>query len=68
MGDQLLFEKVNAAVQHEDVIGIIGNNGAGKSTLLHLLNEDIKPADGQIQWLNRDLDVVFVVQEAKTHF
>lgn len=68
VGDQLLFEKVNAAVQHEDVIGIIGNNGAGKSTLLHLLNEDIKPADGQIQWLNRDLDVVFVVQEAKTHF
>lgn len=68
VGDQLLFEKVNASVQQEDVIGIIGNNGAGKSTLLHLLKEDIKPADGQIQWLNRDLDVVFVVQEAKTHF
>lgn len=68
VGDQLLFEKVNASVQQEDVIGIIGNNGAGKSTLLHLLKEDIKPADGQIQWLTRDLDVVFVVQEAKTHF
>jgi len=68
VADQLLFEKVNASVQHEDVIGIIGNNGAGKSTLLHLLNEDIKPADGQIQWLNQGLDVVFVVQEAKTYF
>ncbi|MCM3214606.1 ABC-F type ribosomal protection protein [Niallia taxi] len=68
VGDQLLFEKVNASVQQEDVIGIIGNNGTGKSTLLHLLKEDIKPADGQIQWLTRDLDVVFVVQEAKTHF
>lgn len=68
VGNQLLFEKVNASVQQEDVIGIIGNNGAGKSTLLHLLKEDIKPADGQIQWLTRDLDVVFVVQEAKTHF
>lgn len=68
VGDQLLFEKVNASVQHEDVIGIIGNNGAGKSTLLQLLNEDIKPVDGQIQWLTRDLDVVFVVQEAKIHF
>ncbi|WP_437831417.1 ribosomal protection-like ABC-F family protein [Niallia taxi] len=68
VGDQLLFEKVNASVQQEDVIGIIGNNGAGKSTLLHLLKEDIKPADGQIQWLTRDLDVVFVVQETKTHF
>ncbi|MED4040291.1 ribosomal protection-like ABC-F family protein [Niallia taxi] len=68
VGDQLLFEKVNASVQQEDVIGIIGNNGAGKSTLLHLLKEDSKPADGQIQWLTRDLDVVFVVQEAKTHF
>ncbi|MDK8642565.1 ribosomal protection-like ABC-F family protein [Niallia taxi] len=68
VGDQLLFEKVNASVQQEDVIGIIGNNGAGKSTLLHLLKEDIKPTDGQIQWLTRDLDVVFVVQEAKTHF
>ena len=68
VADQLLFEKVNVSVQHEDVIGIIGNNGAGKSTLLHLLNEDIKPADGQIQWLNQGLDVVFVVQEAKTYF
>lgn len=68
VGDQLLFEKVNASVQHEDVIGIIGNNGAGKSTLLQLLNEDIKPVDGQIQWLTRELDVVFVVQEAKIHF
>ncbi|MGG0738139.1 ribosomal protection-like ABC-F family protein [Niallia taxi] len=68
VGDQLLFEKVNASVQHKDVIGIIGNNGAGKSTLLQLLNEDIKPVDGQIQWLTRDLDVVFVVQEAKIHF
>ncbi|TRZ38592.1 ABC transporter ATP-binding protein [Niallia circulans] len=67
VADQLLFDKVTASVQEEDVVGIIGNNGAGKSTLLHLLNGDVEPTDGQIQWLNQGLDIAIVIQEAKTH-
>ncbi|MDL0434322.1 MULTISPECIES: ribosomal protection-like ABC-F family protein [unclassified Niallia] len=64
--DHLVFEEVTASVQQGDIIGIIGNNGAGKSTLLHLLNEDITPSNGELQWLV-PLTSWLVVQESATH-
>ncbi len=64
--DHLVFEEVTASVQQGDIIGIIGNNGAGKSTLLHLLNEDITPSKGELQWLV-PLTSWLVVQESATH-
>ncbi|MFP7469939.1 ABC-F type ribosomal protection protein [Niallia taxi] len=64
--DHLVFEEVTASVQQGDIIGIIGNNGAGKSTLLHLLNEDITPSNGELQWL-APLTSWLVVQESATH-
>ncbi|MDM5358168.1 ribosomal protection-like ABC-F family protein [Peribacillus sp. ACCC06369] len=62
-----IFENVNASVQQGDIIGVIGKNGAGKSTLLQLINNDLVPAQGQIQWLQQDLKVFMVEQEAESH-
>ncbi|MCK2020554.1 ribosomal protection-like ABC-F family protein [Peribacillus frigoritolerans] len=65
--DQNIFEKVNATVQQGEIIGIIGKNGAGKSTLLQLINNDLEPAHGQIQWLQQDVNVFMVEQEVESH-
>lgn len=64
--DQTVFEEVNASVQQGDIIGIIGKNGAGKSTLLRLINKDLVPSKGQIQWLQQNLKIVFVEQETES--
>ncbi|MFY0780498.1 ribosomal protection-like ABC-F family protein [Peribacillus simplex] len=65
--DLTIFENVNASVQQGDIIGVIGKNGAGKSTLLQLINNDLVPAQGQIQWLKQDLKVFMVEQETESH-
>ncbi|WP_188694601.1 ribosomal protection-like ABC-F family protein [Pullulanibacillus camelliae] len=62
-----LFKAVNAHVQQGDIVGVIGKNGAGKSTLLQLINGDVAPTEGQIQWLQPDLGMVMVVQETMCH-
>ncbi|QBP42727.1 ribosomal protection-like ABC-F family protein [Paenisporosarcina antarctica] len=62
-----VFEDVNASVQQGDIIGIIGKNGAGKTTLLQLINNDLIPAKGQIQWLQQNLETVMVEQETEIH-
>lgn len=65
--DVNIFENVNASVQQGEIIGIIGKNGAGKSTLLQLINNDLEPVRGQIQWLQQDLKVFMVEQEVVSH-
>ncbi|MFJ7511962.1 ribosomal protection-like ABC-F family protein [Peribacillus simplex] len=65
--DLNIFENVNASVQQGEIIGIIGKNGAGKSTLLQLINNDLKPAHGQFQWLQQRLKVFMVEQEVESH-
>ncbi len=65
--DHNIFENVNASVQQGEIIGIIGKNGAGKSTLLQLINNDLVPAQGRIQWLQQDLKVFMVEQEVESH-
>ncbi|WP_338448058.1 ABC-F type ribosomal protection protein [Niallia oryzisoli] len=65
--EQVIFEDVNASVHQGDIIGIIGKNGAGKSTLLQLLNKQMMPTKGQLQWFEDKLSVVFVEQETESH-
>jgi macrolide transport system ATP-binding/permease protein len=62
-----IFEDVNASVQQGDIIGIIGKNGAGKSTLLQLINNDLIPTLGQLQWIEQDLKMYMVEQETESH-
>ncbi|WP_050180468.1 ribosomal protection-like ABC-F family protein [Domibacillus robiginosus] len=66
-GDMNIFEQADAVVQKKDVIGLIGKNGAGKSTLLHLINRDLTPTVGHIEWLQPNLKMVMVEQEAESH-
>jgi lipopolysaccharide transport system ATP-binding protein len=40
---------ISLAVQHGDVLGIVGVNGAGKSTLLKILSRITKPTSGCIE-------------------
>ena len=65
--DLTIFEGINASVQKEDIIGIIGKNGAGKSTLLQLINQDLAPEKGHIQWLQPNFEVAFVEQEMESY-
>ncbi|MBF6633763.1 MAG: ABC-F type ribosomal protection protein [Planococcus sp. (in: Bacteria)] len=65
--EMVIFEEVNASVQQGDVIGIIGKNGAGKSTLLRLIAGEVAPSSGQLDWLQPNLETVFVEQETETH-
>ncbi|MFD6443218.1 ATP-binding cassette domain-containing protein, partial [Peribacillus sp. NPDC060186] len=65
--DLNVFEDVNASVQQGDIIGVIGKNGAGKSTLLQLINNDLVPEQGQIQWLQKDFKIFMVEQETESH-
>ncbi|OAH57666.1 elongation factor 3 [Domibacillus aminovorans] len=65
--DLTVFEDVNASVRQGDIIGVIGKNGTGKSTLLQLINNDLVPAKGQIQWLQQNLKIVLVEQETESY-
>ncbi|HHY73632.1 MAG TPA: ABC-F type ribosomal protection protein [Bacillus bacterium] len=67
INDVTIFEDVTASVQEGDIIGIIGKNGAGKSTLLQLINNDLLPTNGQITWLEPNLQIVLVEQETETY-
>ncbi|MEC1613458.1 ABC-F type ribosomal protection protein [Bacillus mojavensis] len=64
--DLTIFNHIHASVQQGDIIGIIGKNGAGKSTLLHLINKDLTPSQGQIQWMQHGLKTVLVEQETES--
>lgn len=67
VNDLIIFEDISASVQQGGIIGVIGKNGAGKSTLLQLINNDFVPAQGQRQWLKKDINIVMVEQETESH-
>ena len=49
-GSQPLFQQVNLILQAGTRIALLGPNGAGKSTLIKLLNGDIQPETGSLEW------------------
>jgi macrolide transport system ATP-binding/permease protein len=66
--DVAVFENINARVQQGDIIGIIGKNGSGKSTLLQLINNNLVPSKGHIQWLEPYTVIYMVEQETESYF
>lgn len=48
--DQPLFQNVSFDLRRGDTVALIGPNGIGKSTLLKCLIDDMKPANGDINW------------------
>ena len=46
---------VNAAIEQESVVGLIGTNGAGKTTFINMITGYIKPDSGSIHYQGRDI-------------
>ena len=46
-GEKVVLEKVTAAVERGDRIGIVGQNGAGKTTLLRILTGEYADYSGE---------------------
>ena len=48
-----LFTNLSMTVNQSDKIALIGNNGVGKSTLLKLIAKDLKPDEGQYEYIKQ---------------
>lgn len=64
LGLQALKE-VHLHLEEGEILAVIGPNGAGKSTLLNLLSGLLKPDQGRILFLGRD--ITHLPPEARTH-
>ena len=49
-GDHVLLDKVDLDVQSGERLCVVGRNGEGKSTLLKIINREIIPDDGAVQY------------------
>jgi putative ABC transport system ATP-binding protein len=50
-----LFENLSITLQEKESIAIVGRSGSGKSTLLHILSSFLKPNEGEVTLLGKDL-------------
>jgi len=60
--DDAFLEEVNIAIEHPQLIGLVGINGSGKSTLLKAICGLIKPVKGSI-YLNEQSIISFTSTE-----
>jgi len=47
--------EVNAAIEKDSVVGLIGTNGAGKTTFINMITGYLKPDRGSIHYEGRDI-------------
>ena len=52
---QVLWD-VNIEIKEGEIVALVGSNGAGKTTLLNTLSGLIKPASGEISFMNQRID------------
>ncbi len=60
-GDHVLLDKVDLDIQSGERLCVVGRNGEGKSTLLNILNRQVQPDDGRVEY--RDLLRVSALQQ-----
>ncbi len=53
--DYPLFSNIDFQLSVQESIAIVGRSGSGKSTLLHIFSSFIKPNEGQVELLEKDL-------------
>ncbi len=53
--DTELFSNVDLTLDSAQSIAIVGRSGSGKSTLLHIFSTFIKPDEGTVTLLNKDI-------------
>ena len=58
---KVLYENASFSVNHREKIGIVGANGTGKTTLINILNGDIIPDSGTIEF-DKKIKVGFLDQ------
>ncbi len=51
----LIFNHINAHIEHGECIAIVGASGSGKTTLLHCLMGLLTPDSGSIYWGTQDI-------------
>lgn len=49
-GDHVLLDKVDLEINHGERLCVVGRNGEGKSTLLKILNREVTPDDGRVEY------------------
>ena len=54
-GAVVAASEVNAAIEKDSVVGLIGTNGAGKTTFINMITGYLKPDRGSIQFEGRDI-------------
>ena len=53
--DYPLFSNINLTLHEQESISIVGRSGSGKSTLLHIFSSFIKPNEGEVELLGKEL-------------
>jgi hypothetical protein len=46
---------INARIEQDSVVGLIGSNGAGKTTFINMVTGYLKPSAGQVLYRERDI-------------
>ena len=54
-GAVIAAAEVNAAIERDSVVGLIGTNGAGKTTFINMITGYLKPDAGAIHFEGRDI-------------
>ncbi|MGP1677709.1 MAG: ABC transporter ATP-binding protein [Burkholderiales bacterium] len=54
-GAVIAATNINAAIEQDSVVGLIGTNGAGKTTFINMITGYIKPDTGSILYQGRDI-------------
>lgn len=49
-GDHVLLDKVDLEINNGERLCVVGRNGEGKSTLLKILNREVIPDDGRVEY------------------
>ena len=53
--DYELFSNINFSLQEQQSIAIVGRSGSGKSTLMHIFSSFIKPNEGEVTLLGKNI-------------
>ncbi|ENM5902822.1 ABC-F family ATP-binding cassette domain-containing protein [Vibrio mimicus] len=64
VGDKVLYHNAHFTLHAGEHIGVIGHNGVGKSTLFKLLQAELLPDRGQIEW-QRHVQIGYLDQHAQ---
>lgn len=61
-GDRTLFDNINLTIKTGERVSLVGRNGVGKSTLFRLINRQITPDSGTIEY-SKDIRIGLLEQD-----